>query len=172
MLSLVDTVLNYTSLPNLHPAMVHFPIALFPLAIGFDLAVLLGRWPALDRVTGVLYALAALAAGGAVWAGEQAADSLTGVSEDVRSLIHDHEEWAEWFLYAAVAVALARIVLCWWQGRRAGGERLGLPAVRVLVVIAALGTLVLLFQAADRGGALVYRAGVAVVAVEAEPSPN
>jgi hypothetical protein len=44
---------------------------------------------------------------------------------------------------------------------------LGLTALRVLVIAAALGGCVLLFGAADRGGALVYRSGVAVMAVEA-----
>ncbi|MGD2116081.1 MAG: hypothetical protein PVG07_13590 [Acidobacteriota bacterium] len=171
MLSLVDTILNRTSLPNLHPAMVHFPIALFPLAIAFDLVVLVGRRTGLDRVTAWLFALAAVAAAAAVWAGERAGDALTGLPDDVRARIHEHEEWAEWFLYAAVAVALARIVLAWWQLRRHEGGGLGLPALRVVVLVAALAAGVLLFGTADRGGALVYRSGVAVMAVEAPDSP-
>ena len=29
-------VVSWTSLPNLHPALVHFPLALLPMAILFD----------------------------------------------------------------------------------------------------------------------------------------
>jgi len=172
MLSLVDTILNNTALPNLHPALVHFPIALFPLAIAFDLVVAIGRRVTLDRVTAVLYALSALSAGAAVWAGEQAADALSGLPEDLRSWVHDHGEWAEWFLWATIAVAVARIALARWQARRGGTERLGLPALRAVVIAAALGTCVLLFGATDRGGALVYRSGVAVMAVETPDRPE
>lgn len=172
MLSLVDTILNNTALPNLHPALVHFPIALFPLAIGFDLVVAIGRRVTLDRVTAVLYALAALSAGAAVWAGERAVDALSGLPEDLRSWVHEHGEWAEWFLWASVALALARIALVWWQGRRSGSERLGLLAPRAAVIAAALGTCVLLFGAADRGGALVYSSGVAVMAVGTPDRPE
>ena len=32
-----EILASYTSLPNLHPALVHFPIALLPTAVLFDL---------------------------------------------------------------------------------------------------------------------------------------
>lgn len=165
MLSLVDTILNNTSLPNLHPALVHFPIAFFPLAIAFDLATLAGRSRSLDRVTAALYAVAALTAWATVWAGEAAEHALTGVPAYLRPEIEAHGEWAERFLYAAAAVALARLALVWW---RRGAERVDLLALRGLVLAAALGACLLLVGAADRGGSLVYRSGVAVMAVSVD----
>ncbi len=169
MLGLFDTILNNTSLPNLHPAVIHFPIALFPLAIAFDLATLFGRSRALDRVTASLYLLAAVSAWAAAWAGERAADALSGLAPEIREQIEEHEEWAEWFLYAAAAVALARLALAWWERR---SDRVGLVPVRGLVVAGALAACVLLAGTADRGGALVYRSGVAVMAVEAPDAPE
>lgn len=63
--------------PNLHPLVVHFPIALLFLAVGFDLVTWLLRRPmALVRVTAVLYALGALSALVAFLTGRAAADSL------------------------------------------------------------------------------------------------
>lgn len=176
---MLDAILNNTSLPNLHPALVHFPIALFPLALAFDLATVIARRRSLDRVTAVLYALAALTAWLTVWSGERAAAGLTGLPAAVEPLIEDHEEWAERFLWVAAAVALARVVLAWREASprrdslpgRFGPrrERLGLLPARAAVLIVALGGIALLWGTADRGGSLVYRSGVAVMAV---PSPN
>ncbi len=164
-----ETLLNSSSLPNLHPAVIHFPIALLPVAILFDLVVLWRRHPLLDRVTASLYALAALTAWVAVWAGEEAAESLTGLPEALRPAVEDHSDWAHWFLYAAAAVALTRLALAWRDRRR---ERTGLVPARLVTVLAALGVCVLLVGAADRGGALVYRSGVSVMAVPAPAGPD
>lgn len=165
MLSPVDSILNNSALPDLHPALVHFPIAFFPLAVAFDLATLVGRSRFLDRVAAVLYALAAVSAWVAVWAGEAAEHSLTGVPGFLRPEIETHGEWAHRFLFAAAAVALVRLALAWW---RRGVERVDLLAIRGLVAAAALGACLLLIGTADRGGSLVYRSGVAVMAVSAD----
>jgi len=163
-----ETILNSSALPNLHPAVVHFPIALLPVAILFDLVALGWRHPVVDRVVAALYALAALSAWAAVWAGEEAAEALSGLSGPLRSAVEEHSDWAHWFLYAVAAVAFGRLLLA-WRDRRS--ERIGWLPVRGAVVVAALGVCVLMVEAADRGGALVYRSGVAVVAVPASDPP-
>lgn len=173
---MTDWILSATELPNLHPALVHFPIALLPVAIGFDFVAFFGwlrRRPVVEGATAALYALAALGAWAAVWAGEEAEDSLTGLAGPVEALIEDHEEWAHRFLYTVAAVAIARLAVAWWS-RRGGEARHGaILAVRSLVLVGALAALGLVLGTADRGGGLVFRAGVAVMAVPAadEPAP-
>jgi uncharacterized membrane protein len=163
-----ETILNSTALPNLHPAVVHFPIALLPVAILFDLVVLWRRHPLLDRVTAALYTVAALSAWAAVWAGEEAAESLSGLAEPLQAAVEEHSDWAHWFLYAVAVVALARLALAWQARRR---ERIGMLPARLIALLAALGVSFLMVGAADRGGALVYRSGVSVMAVPA-PAPE
>ena len=63
---MLDGLLEATALPNLHPAVVHFPIALVAVALLFD-AVLFARrrWVSLDASGAFLSVLAASGAGAA-----------------------------------------------------------------------------------------------------------
>lgn len=152
------------SLPNLHPAVVHFPAALVPVAALLDLAALSLRSKAwLDRAAATVWALAALGTGAAYWAGRHAADSLTGVPPRVQPHIAEHSDWAWWTLWAVVLLALVRLVLAAWE---AGGERLHKIPLRWLVWVGGLGCVALVFTTADLGGALVYRHQVAVGMVQ------
>lgn len=167
---MTDWILSATELPNLHPAFVHFPLALLPVAIGFDLVALVGwlrRRPLVEGATAALYTLAALGAWAAVWAGEEAKHSLTGLTPPVEALIEDHEHWAHRFLYTVAAVAVARLALAWWSRRAPRARHGAVSAARALVLVGALAALGLLLGTADRGGGLVFRAGVAVMAVPA-----
>lgn len=159
---------SITSLPNLHPALVHFPIALLLTAIGFDLACLLMRrqvW--LDLAAAALYTLGALGAGAAYLAGRQAADSVGRVSPAAEVLMTQHSDWAFYTLLAFAGIATLRIGIAWW-GRSQTVIRV--HRLRLLVLLAAVGGQWLLFETADRGGALVYRHGVAVALPKIEPS--
>lgn len=173
---MIDLILQATELPNLHPAVVHFPIALLPLAVGFDSAVLVLRLrgrPGPETSTLALYVLAAVSAWVALWAGEAAEDSLSGLPSAVEAAVEAHETWAVRFVYTATAVALARLAVAWWDRggpARSRGRRVVLVA-RGAVLAAALVATGLLVEAADRGGGLVYRAGVGVIAVPAPDEP-
>lgn len=151
-----EWIANYTALPNLHPALVHFPIALVPLAALADLLAAL--WMTERRALALsatgLWAAAALAAGVTFWAGEQAADSLVGVSPQVHARISEHSDWGLYTLWAVGALAVARLALARWRPTHAGS--LALFAVAGVVATG------LVFRAADLGGALVYGHGVGV----------
>jgi uncharacterized membrane protein len=117
-----------------------------------------------------LYGVAALGAWLAVWAGEQAVDSLVAVPAAVQPRIGEHSDWAHYTLYLLVVIALLRIFvhlrpqLTNHRGARAAVALLGLAAFAVLG------------KAADLGGALVFEHGLAVqrslVESEAEASPR
>jgi YVTN family beta-propeller protein len=168
---MIDLILQSTQLPNLHPALIHFPIAVLPVALAFDAVSLvpaLRRRRVLDVATPVLYVLAALGAWASAWSGGEAEHSLPGLPRSVRYLIHEHEEWAERFLYTVAVLAVVRLALAWWWSRREGrGDRPVVLALRGLVLAGGLAAIALLVATADRGGGLVYRAGVAVMAVPA-----
>lgn len=148
-----------SSLPNLHAALVHFPLALLPLAAGFDLACLLRRRAWLDRAATLLWALGGLAAWAAVAAGERAADTFAAVPPRVQPAIGEHSDWAHWTLYLVAAVAVARLAL-WWRDRAA--DRPSMLPVRWLALLAAVAGLGLLVATAEHGGALVYEHGLGV----------
>jgi uncharacterized membrane protein len=157
------------SLPNLHPAIVHLPLALLPAAMLFDLIALVRpTWTWLDRGAALLFLLAALGAAGAVVAGEQAEDGLGPQPPAVHRLLHDHEDLGKKSLMAIGALALARLLLSFRDRDR---PRLTALFLRFLLLAAAAGALFLVGLAADRGGDLVYGHGVAVERPAAAPTP-
>jgi uncharacterized membrane protein len=148
---------------------VHLPLALLPAAFLFDAAGLLlrrARW--LDWAAASLYALGALGALAAYLAGEQAEEGLGSISEAAEAIVESHEKWAARGMILFVVVAGVRAGIAWKRRREPDP---GALSVRVPVLIAALAGLGILFYAAELGGALVYRHGVAVAprAPAAEP---
>src|SRR5258705_11756281 len=98
------------SLPNLHAAVVHFPIALLPAALLFDLVCLLRpTWTWLDRGAAAIYALAAAGAGAAYWAGNEAAGRLGSLESAARAILEEHEGLARWSLSPLSALAVLRL---------------------------------------------------------------
>jgi uncharacterized membrane protein len=164
-----DLIARWTSLPNLHPAVVHFPIAILPLAVLVDAAGLaLRRRVRLDAAAVVLYGIGLGAAGAAYWAGRQAADSLVDLPPKAPALIGAHADWALYTLWTFAILAALRGGAAWVFRHRAGATPV---AVRVALLVVALPGLGLLLGTADRGGALVYRHGIAVSAqVHAPPT--
>lgn len=152
----MDLLEQLTALPNLHPALVHFPIALAPVALLLDLAALLQRSRRSDwvRAATALWVLAALGAWAAWWAGGRAADSLVGLSAQAQARIGTHSDWGLYTLWTFAVIALLRLL----AGRRLGNGRGTLAVATAL----GLGASALVAYTADLGGGLVYRLGVAV----------
>lgn len=159
---MLDFLIDATALPNLHPAVVHFPIACLPLALAFDgvgLVLRRQRWLAPAATT--LYIVGTLSAWLAIWAGERAADGLVGIPAVVQPRIGEHSDWAHYALYAMIAVAAARLAV---QLRPRLSDHRGARLGALVLGFAALG---LLGKTADLGGSLVYEHALAVK--QAEP---
>jgi uncharacterized membrane protein len=150
----------------LHPAVVHFPIALATLIPLFAALILLairaGATPA--RTWAVVVLMQALLAGSAWLAHETGEDQEERVEKVLdEKYIEEHEEAADWvFRAAVVGLALA-----------AGGLAAGNPGawLRVGALVVSLATLGAAVRTGHSGGELVYRHGAANAYVEKAPAP-
>ena len=143
--------------PNIHPLVVHFPIALLLAAVATDLlSVVMARRPALREAATWLYCAGAGTAVAAYLTGGNAADSML-LPAAVTPLVDDHDNWAFrttvlFALLAAARVALPRFLTLkapvWW-----GAFALGLLGAGML------------YETAERGGRLVFEHGLGVQAI-------
>ena len=161
-------MLEATALPNLHPALVHFPIALATTALLFDVVLLARRLPqACDGAAAALWLLAAAGAGAAYLSGERAHEALGDMAPAVHAAVESHEEAALPTAVALGVLALLRLAVAWRERTAPAPSRTPLRWIALALGLAAQG---LVLRTADRGGALVYRHGIGVEAVAA-PQP-
>jgi uncharacterized membrane protein len=143
----------------LHPALVHVPLGLsfvVPLvAIGISIAFWRERLP--RSAFAILAALQLVLAGSglaAMAAGdrdEHRVERLVG-----KQVVHDHEERAEAFVWAAFAVAALATALLLVPGRAVGGTA-------ALTIAGTVAVAALAFATGKAGGEIVYRHGGASV---------
>ncbi len=148
--------------PNLHPLVVHFPIALLVAAALVDV-VSLGirrRYPAVRHAAVGLYVLAAVGALGTYLTGRSGID-VVDIPLAAVTAANDHADWALWLVWTAGIYAVLRLGVAFWK-------RSGDLAVHVPLLLLGLVPLFLVQQTAERGGKLVYHYGVGVRAVTAE----
>ncbi len=152
----------FASLPNIHPFLVHFPVAIFTAAVFADvLLVARFREGWLDRAALSAFALAAILSLATAWSGKLAADSLTaGLDEAAAAAVANHGDWAFATVVLFFAVALVRLEALW---RDRGHPSPRLNRARLLSLPLALVAEACLLATAGRGGELVYRHGVGVV---------
>lgn len=149
--------------PNVHPLVVHFPIALLFVGALVDAVALVVRekhpWVRTSAVG--LYALGALGAAVAFVTGRDASDGVDLPAEALTTL-GAHADWALYLVWFASLYAAMRVAVLYWRRE----VRL---AVHLPVALLGLVGLVLLQQTATRGGRLVYEHGVAVAAASGGP---
>lgn len=143
--------------PNVHPLVVHFPIALWIAAVVVDLVGLMRPRTAWAIASAsFLYPAAAISAGVAYLTGRRAAATvlLPGMADPI---VLQHWNWALVTTSAFVLITLARLYVRF--------KRPPTPFwMRTLVTAAALLALVALFETGTRGGRLVFEQGVGVAA--------
>ncbi|MHB2150295.1 DUF2231 domain-containing protein [Calditrichota bacterium LG25] len=151
---------------NVHPLIVHFPIALLVIAVLTDfLALILKRYGWLKPAALWLYVLGALGTIGAYFSGKQAADVVTLPTASY-SVIGTHADLALYTMLFFGVYAVLRLFFAWkkWDQKF---------ALSLILFVVAAGGLGLVQQTAERGGELVFRFGVgtnALLKVEENPA--
>lgn len=155
------------ALPNWHPALVHFPIALFVVAVLADVALLVRfRTVAFDRAVVALYGVSALTAGAAAVSGKLALDAVgPELSETALKLGEEHGDWAFFTVVLLFGTLGLRLET---RFRDKGYSSPRWSRSRALALVLALSALGVLIGTAAKGGELVYRHGVGVARTSAE----
>ena len=138
--------------PNIHPMLVHFPIAFFILAVFLDLLHLQYKKDWIRNLSIALFIFAAFAGIVTYLSGRQAVDSVS-VPLSAELTASYHADWALYTLAYFIAYALVRAFLFW---KKMDNKRI----VAIILFLAGLAGSVLLAKTADLGGKLVYKYGV------------
>src|SRR5699024_973787 len=150
--------------PNIHPMLVHFPIAILSIAILFDFIAFFlpdkQRWWT-NKATAFLYGIGAATAIGVYFTGKAAANSVF-LQAEAQSVLTAHEDWALWTVWFYGIYAAARILVTWQLPlKHRFKTHLGFFIISFLGIF-------LLKQTGDRGAKMVFKYGVGVQAVEIE----
>jgi len=145
---------------TLHPAVVHFPIALLLAAAGFEASCLVFRrflW--LDRSAAALLILGSFGLGAAYLTGDRAAEAAAPVAGVAQGILADHQDLALLTLWACAAAVVLRLFVS-WLGRDDLEVHLGIFRLAALVLVFVTAALVVL--TAYHGGLLVFEHGIGV----------
>jgi len=157
---LIGSVLpGFSQMPNIHPMVVHFPIALLGSFVAMEF---LGLFTGSDGVRGAASWMLYLGAAGAlaaVVAGLHAAATVEHTAE-VHAIIERHEGFGITVLVLAAALSVWRLIV---RARFSARAR----AVHLIVAVIMAGMMAL---GADLGGLMVYGHGVGVKAPPAAPA--
>lgn len=145
--------------PNVHPLIVHFPIAVLFTAVIFDgLSNVFRKHSWLAYCAGALYILGALGAIAAYFSGKQAAD-LVDIPANANPVLSEHADYGfytAWFFGIFGLFRLAGLWKQWFQN----------VTISLVSLVIALGGTFLLFETAELGAELVFHHGVGVQAAE------
>src|SRR6056297_496958 len=138
--------------PNIHPILVHFPIAIILLAVLMDLLsfFLPDQWWD-DLKTTILYGIGAVSALAAYYTGTLAADSVF-LPSGAQSVLNEHADWALWTVWFFGIYAVLRILLHWYQ-------KMDQKIIRIGLFVIALPDIFFLYETGDHGAEMVFGYG-------------
>ena len=138
---------------DLHPLLVHFPVALFPTALLFAIVALRDAWP-LGRMVRPLLFVGTLSTIPAMLAGFAAQDRI---AHGPGSLVAVHRTWMLWTTGLAFLISAATLALDRWRVRRGRKERRDTRGSRLALVGGLLIVNCVLGLGADRGALVAIR---------------
>ena len=149
--------------PNIHPLIVHFPIALLIVAVAVDLLALFWRrWEwGVPAATG-LWVLTGVSAIVTYFTGTWAVDTVMIPNGEVADVLSTHLTWG-WYtmlytgIYGLLRAGLSIVPTLYDN-----------TFIHGLIVLIGLGGVVPIWKAGENGGQMVYAHGVGVQFVEAE----
>lgn len=159
--------------PNIHPMLVHFPIAILAVAIFFDFVSFFlpqeKKWWT-EEATAFLYGVGAVAAIIIYYTGILAANSVNA-SEQAEAVMKIHRSWAWWTVWFYGIYAALRIIATWWTSER---HRMKFHIGFFLVSFIGM---YFLYQTGEHGAKMVYGYGLATgqlipKTVQTEHTPN
>ena len=145
--------------PNIHPLLVHFPIAIILIAVLSDLAsIILKKQIWLHYAAFGLYAVSALGAIAAFLSGRQAAD-LVEIPPAAQPVVSEHAHLALISMVILIGYVIILYLFLWkkWDLK---------TPVAVVLLIAGAGGFALIATTAEHGAELVFRYGVGVATVQ------
>jgi len=139
--------------PNIHPLLIHFPIAILIIAVVFDVLALVApnKWWHPTTAT-ILYAIGTVSTFVAYYSGQEAGEYLK-LSKPALEVLNHHSQLALYTLLFFSFYITVRLALTWNRDTIKRALHIGL-------IIGAFAGLGLLYATAEHGGELVYGYGV------------
>ena len=162
--------MNFEMPEPLHPAVVHFPLALAILLPLVTLVICMGMWMGgFQRRTWILVVLLqALLVGSAWYAKKTGSNEATKVEAVTgQDAVTAHEEKAELFFYVAIGSAALSLVTVFMLGSKKAAGWGG-----TLTFVATLATAYFALETGRLGGDLVWKHGAADAYRQETPAPT
>ncbi|CAN5613958.1 hypothetical protein BH23BAC4_BH23BAC4_06070 [soil metagenome] len=146
--------------PNVHPLVVHFPIALVVVGFLVDMVAVALRNRTVRFVAAGLYGGAAVGAIAAYFTGLRALETVA-LPPEAFAVANAHAD-AGWLAMWILGIyAVIRIGVAWW-------DRANRLVIHLPLALLGIGCIVAVWMAAGRGAELVFKHGVGVAAVQVE----